>query len=45
MNNYDNKKSILGFNYEFSLAINECNKRLEKLRNEQRNLMNYKNYY
>ena len=43
MNNYDNKKSILGFNYDFSIAINECNKRLEKLRNEQRNLIYYKN--
>jgi hypothetical protein len=45
MNNYDNnnKKSILGFNYDFSIAINECNKRLEKLRNQQRNLLYYKN--
>jgi len=45
MNNYDNKKSILGFNYDFSIAINECNKRLEKLRNEQRNLIYYKNRF
>ena len=45
MNNYDNnnKKSILGFNYDFSIAINECNKRLEKLRDQQRNLLDYKN--
>ena len=47
MNNYDNnnKKSTLGFNYEYSLAISQCNKRLEKLRNEQRNLMNYKDRF
>ena len=47
MNNYDNnnKKSILGFNYDFSIAINECNKRLEKLRNQQRNLLYYKNSF
>ena len=41
-NSFNESRSTLGHNYEYSLAISKCNERLEKLRNRERYLLELK---